>query len=82
MSTTAKVLQKGMQEAEKMNNQAGQCDQSEMDINVSQMMEMTSVFEDESKTDTRDGNELDSMDTITMTFKIQSNRLLYLLVKP
>ena len=34
-----------------------------------------SCFEDEFMTDTHDGNELDSMDPITVTFKIQSNRL-------
>ena len=39
------------------------------------MIKTTAVFEDDFKTDVHNGNELDSMDPITVTFKMQSNRL-------
>ena len=58
-----------------MNNQAGKCAQSSMDIIVIRMTETKSIFEDEFKIDTHDGNDLDSMDPITLSFKIQSNKL-------
>ena len=46
-----------------------------MYTNVIWMTDTKDVFEEKLNTDTHNRKEMDSMDTITVTFKIQSNRL-------